>query len=93
MRIAEVAKAVAGFVVGVGSAIVTRITTEGGVFPAIDPFDWKGWVVFLVIGVLAYLGVYIPPNALSMEQISKGLVALPAVERSKLVARHFPPEG
>ena len=84
-------KAIAGFVTGVVSAIITRVTTGDSVLPTLDPFDVKGWLILLAIGVLGYLGVYVPRNALSAQQVSEGLKRLPVSERERVLTRHVDP--
>lgn len=87
-----VVKAIAGFVAGVVSAVVTRVTTGDAVIPTLDPFDVKGWLILLALGLLGYLGVYIPRNALTPGQVTEGLKRLPVSERERVVTRFAGPQ-
>lgn len=83
--LSETAKAIMGVVVGVASAVVTRLTTEGAVMPSLDPFDTKGWVLFVVIAAFGYFGVYVPANKQSPKQIEVSLGKLTPEERLRVL--------
>ncbi|ATW60551.1 holin [Mycobacterium phage TelAviv] len=84
-KLPETAKAIAGVIVGVLSAVITRATTEGAVLPSFEPFDTKGWVLFVAIAALGYFGVYLPPNRQNARQLEVGLGQLTPEERSQVL--------
>jgi hypothetical protein len=67
----ETAKAVVGFVTGVVGVITTRLAADEAALPDLDPFDTKGWVLLVVMGVLGYLGVYSMPNTTTDPKVAK----------------------
>jgi hypothetical protein len=90
-KVGYVAKAIAGFIVGVVGVIIARVTTGDAVVPPLDPFDFKDWAVLVGMGVLGYLGVYVPRNRLNTGQVTDGLKKLPVHERAAAIggaARH-----
>jgi len=87
-KIGYAAKAIAGFIVGVVSALVTRFASGELTVPSIDPFDVKGWVTIVALGILGYLGVFIPANKLSPKQVSKGIDGLPEDARERVLSRY-----
>lgn len=89
-KVGYVAKAIAGFITGVIGVIIARTTTGNAVVPPLDPFDFKDWAILVGMGVLGYLGVFVPQNKLSASQVADGLKKLPVHERAQVVggARH-----
>lgn len=87
-KLKGVSKAVAGFVVGVIGAIITRLMDGVDVIPSIVPFDWKGWLSLLLVGVVAYLGVYgAPRNKASEKQVEADVKKLPVDARQRMSER------
>lgn len=79
-------KAIAGFAAGVAGVIVERLASGDAVLPALSPFDGHGWLVLLGIGVLGYLGVYVPRNKLRPAQVARELAELPPTKQTQVVA-------
>ena len=85
--IQQTAKAIAGFIVGVAGVIIQRIGTGESVLPAFSPFDTQGWLLLVGVGILGYLGVYIPSNKLTAKQILAGVNELPTPQRAIVADR------
>lgn len=88
----QTAKAVAGFVVGVVGVIVQRLGTGESALPD----DLKGWLILAGIGVLGYLGVFVPGNKLTAKQINKAVPELTEHERAGVAnatIRGLPPSA
>lgn len=86
-NLSETVKAIMGVIVGVVGAIVTRITVEGAVLPDLQPFDAKGWLVFVAIAVFGYFGVYLPPNKQNAKQIDSSMSKLTEEQRAWVLAQ------